>query len=570
MKKELSMEVRLLLAFGLMGLVLLVSNYFIKPAPAPVATKTGAQKSAQPVAAESVQKPEAPPAAPPAAAKPVEAPVAAPGAVHAENEETITVDTDVYRVIFSNHGAVVKSWVLKNYQDRARKPLDLVDQKAVDVMAPFSLVFKGQAPPEDPNKALFKTERSADGLELNFEFSDGRAVTRKTFHFEKASYLARVTSEVTQNGVQLPHYVAWRGGFGDATLANQAAVEHAIYYDQQNAKLQVKNAKDAADGPVGASGQFSFAGIEDSYFTAAFLPGAKPSVEQVTYADPVPDAKGTNVPRVGVGVGGEGSNQFSLFVGPKDTDLLKRVDPKLEQLVDWGRWLGFIAKPLFGILNWTSDHLTHNFGWAIVLVTIGINLLLFPLKISSVKSAKKMQSLQPQIAAINDKYKGASMKDRDKQNEKNQEVMDLYKRNDVNPVGGCLPLAIQMPFLYAFYTVLSVSIELRGAHWLWITDLSQAENIPALSGMRFLPVLLILTQFSMQRMTPSPGMDPTQQKMMMLMPLMFGFMFWGASAGLVLYWLTGNVVGIAQQLLLNQWMPTPAVTPAKAPSGKKK
>lgn len=561
------MEVRLLLAFGLMGLVLLVSNYFIKPAPAPVATKTGAQKSARPVTPEAVQKPEAPAAVKPGTAAKSGEPATA---VQADREETITVETDVYRVVLSNRGAVVKGWVLTHYQDHQRKPLELVNQSALaKVAAPFSLVFKGQGPATDPNAALFKTQRSADGLEVAFEFSDGRAFTKKSFHFEKASYLAGVTSEVTQSGVQLPHSLVWRGGFGDVTVPNQVAVEHAIYFDQPNAKLQVKTAKDAGDGPLGASGQFSFVGIEDSYFAAAFLPGNKPSIEQTTYSDSVPDAAGADVPRVGMGVGGDGVNQLSLFVGPKDTDLLKKVNPRLEQLVDWGTYLGFIAKQLFMLLNWTSDHMTHNFGWAIVLVTIGINILMFPLKISSVKSAKRMQALQPQIAAINERYKGVSMKDRDKQNEKNAEVMALYKRNGVNPVGGCLPLLIQMPFLYAFYTVLSVSIELRGANWLWIGDLSQAENLPALSGMRFLPVLLIVTQFMMQKMTPSPGMDPTQQKMMMLMPLVFGFMFWSASSGLVLYWLTGNMVGIAQQLLLNQWMPTPTVTPQKAP-GKKK
>jgi len=563
MKKELSMEVRLLLAFGLMGLVLLVSNYFIKPVPAPVATKAGAQKSARPVTPEAVEKPE-----PPAPVKPGDTAGAPTGNVQ---EQTITVETDVYRVMLSNRGAVVKSWILKQYKDHLGKPLELVNQTALEkVPSPFSLVFKAQGPATDPNTALFKTGRSPDGLDVNFEFSDGRALTKKAFHFEKASYLAGVTTEVTQSGVQLPHALVWRGGFGDATAAAQAAAEHAIYYDQPNTKLEVKTAKDASDGPLGASGQFSFVGIEDSYFAAVFLPGNKPSIEQTTYSDPVPDANGATAPRVGVGVGGDGVNQLSLFVGPKDTDLLKKVNPKLEQVVDWGRWLGFIAKQLFVLLNWTSDHLTHNFGWAIVLVTIGINILMFPLKISSVKSAKRMQALQPQINAINERFKGTSMKDRDKQNDKNAEIMALYKRNNVNPVGGCLPLLIQMPFLYAFYTVLSVSIELRGANWLWISDLSQAENIPLLSGMRFLPVLLIVTQFMMQKMTPSPGMDPTQQKMMMLMPLMFGFMFWGASSGLVLYWLTGNVVGIAQQLLLNRWMPTPVTTPVKAPAGKKK
>ncbi len=196
----------------------------------------------------------------------------------------------------------------------------------------------------------------------------------------------------------------------------------------------------------------------------------------------------------------------------------------------------------------------HNYGWSIVLVTVIINLILFPLRLTSMKSSRKMQSLQPQINAINEKYKGYPIRD-PRQSDKNQEIMDLYKKNDVNPVGGCLPMILQLPFLWAFYKVLAVSIEMRGAHWLWVTDLSQPEAL----AIHMLPVLLIVTQFLTQRMTPSPGMDPSQQKMMMVMPLIFGYMFYFASSGLVLYWLTGNVVAVAQQWALNRISPPPAV-----------
>ncbi len=199
-----------------------------------------------------------------------------------------------------------------------------------------------------------------------------------------------------------------------------------------------------------------------------------------------------------------------------------------------------------------------------MLVTVGINLLTFPLRLSSMKSSKKMQRLQPQIAAINAKYKNLSLRD-PKKTEQNQEMMDLYKREGVNPVGGCLPMLLQMPFFYAFYRVLSVSIEMRGASWLWVHDLSQPETL----AIRALPVLLIVTQFLSQRMTPQPGADPSQQKMMMFMPLVLGYMFYFASSGLVLYWLTGNLVGIVQQMLLNRGGPPPAVIDVK-PVAKKK
>ncbi len=210
--------------------------------------------------------------------------------------------------------------------------------------------------------------------------------------------------------------------------------------------------------------------------------------------------------------------------------------------------------------------MAHNFGWAIVLVTVAINLVLFPLRISSMKSSKKMQSLQPQIAAINAKYKNLSMRDPRKA-EQNQEMMDLYKKNGVNPVGGCLPMLLQLPFFFAFYTVLTVAIEMRGSSWLWVHDLSQPETL----AIRVLPILLIVTQFLSQKMTPSPGMDPTQQKMMMIMPIALGYMFYFASAGLVLYWLTGNLVGIVQQMLLNRGgSPPPAVVDVKPTTKKKK
>jgi YidC/Oxa1 family membrane protein insertase len=222
---------------------------------------------------------------------------------------------------------------------------------------------------------------------------------------------------------------------------------------------------------------------------------------------------------------------------------------------------------LFTSLNWVHDHWTGNFGWAIIIVTLIINLALFPLRLTSLKSARKMQKLQPQIQAINAKYKNISLRD-PKKAEQNQEVMALYKQEGVNPVGGCIPMLIQLPFFYAFYRVLNIAIELRHAPWLWVPDLSSAETLP----IHLLPIILIATQILTQRMTPAAGVDPNQQKMMMMMPLLFGFMFYHASAGLVLYWLTGNLVGIAQQLLINRLMPAPAAavatTTSKAPMKK--
>jgi YidC/Oxa1 family membrane protein insertase len=198
-------------------------------------------------------------------------------------------------------------------------------------------------------------------------------------------------------------------------------------------------------------------------------------------------------------------------------------------------------------------------------ITIIINLLLLPLRFSSMKSQRKMQKLQPQIAAINAKYKGLSLRD-PKKAEQNAEIMELYKKEGANPMSGCLPMFIQLPILYAFYKVLTVTIELRGAHWLWVTDLSQAELLP----IHILPIVMVITQFIQQQMTPSPGVDPSQARMMKFMPLMFGFFFYSMSSGLVLYWLTSNLVGILQQWLVNRHMPMPAPVPAPKLAPKKK
>ena len=235
-------------------------------------------------------------------------------------------------------------------------------------------------------------------------------------------------------------------------------------------------------------------------------------------------------------------------------------------MIDWGTWFGFIAKPLFLVLTWTAKHVTgDNFGWAIVLVTIAINMVLFPLRFSSMKSSKKMQALQPQIAgdqrqvqrpadARSPQAGTAGGDDGAVQEARRQSGGRM--RADADPA----PVSVSR-----FYTVLSVTIEMRGASWLWVHDLSQPETL----AIRVLPVLLMVTQFLQQKMTPSPGMDPAQQKMMLFMPLVLGYMFYYQSAGLVLYWLTGSLVGIAQQWLLNRGTPAPAVAVPSPPQKRR-
>jgi YidC/Oxa1 family membrane protein insertase len=558
-KKDLSMEQRLLLAFLLMGVVLLVSQYLL---PKPVPPKPDEQKKAEqkpPEKQPAEQKPVVAKSATPAAAT-AKVPGAkkeadaAPEKIAATTAQEYTVETDVSIVRFSNRGATVKSWVLKKYKDSTGKQLDLVNPVALakGIDLPFSYFFKDQKPSVDLNKELFAAKVGDNGLRIDFEFSDGKVVAKKSFVFEKKRYLSTIASEVTQSGVPLPHLFVWRGGFGDSTVAKAYAAQHSTYYDATAGKLIVGDSKEGKDAPVVASGQFTFAGLEDAYFAAVILPPAMGTVEIQTTSNNLPVTMDStdNELHVGAMFGGAGKQTYELYVGPKDVDILRGVNPKLEVMVDWGRWFGFLAKPLFQALNWMNDHYVHNFGWTIILVTVIINFMLLPLKFTSMKSMQKMQALQPQIAAINDRYKNVGLKDPRKA-EQNQEVMALYKKHGANPMGGCMPMVLQIPFFAAFYTVLSVAIELRGANWLWVSDLSQPETL----AIRVLPVTMVATQFIMQKMTPSASVDPSQQRMMMLMPLVFGFMFYYSSSGLVLYWLTGNVVGIVQQWFFNRFMP---------------
>ncbi|HVP48200.1 MAG TPA: membrane protein insertase YidC [Bryobacteraceae bacterium] len=553
--QELSTELRLLIAFALMGLVLFASPYFFKMFAPPPPAKTTQQKTAATV-------PPSPQTPAPAPSETSEQPAETAEQVAAQKEETFVIETDLYKVVFSNRGAVVKQWILKKYTDENGKLLELVNTVAESkVGAPFSLVFDQRKPAVDLNNALFAAKPSDDGLGISYEYSDGSVVARKTFRFQKSQYIAQVSTEVSENGAPVPHLIAWRGGFGDPSVINPSA-QHSTYFDLNDSKLVTHDAKSAKNGTVTSEGNFAFAGTEDTYFAAVFLPANGGAMKLLTFSDTVPtptDPK--EQPRVGAGMGAS-RNVFSAFVGPKDLDILTKVNSQLARIIDFG-WFSFLAKPLFLALHYVNDKWVHNYGWAIIIVTVFINFLLFPLKLSNLKSMKKMQALKPQIDAINQKYKGIGMRDPRKQ-QQNEEMMALYKKHGANPMGGCLPMLIQIPFFIAFYRVLVVSIELRHAKWLWVTDLSTPEHL----AIRILPIAMIATQFFLQKMTPATSVDPSQQRMMLMMPLVMGFIFYGLPSGLVLYYLLSNLVGIAQQVFFNQTV-TVADLPQPPPPGKK-
>ncbi len=550
----------MLIAFGLMGLILVGSNWaYHKLGLIPAETPQTSQQKKTDTSKAVTPLPNSTPGSLPGETKPAtETPPSGDASVAplatAANKQTWTVDTDVYHVVLSNEGAVVQSWTLKKYKDAAGKPIELVNQRgALKTAFPLALQFRGEGP-SPLNKALWEPRPQGGGLSIEYDYSDGHTVAKKVIAFTQSTYLVQFSDEVKRDGAGLPHQISWRAGFGDMDVTNASSHVAAIRYDLKEDKLDRDAAKAAKNGPVYTDGSFSFVGLEDQYFTAVFLPPVDSTLKTTLLSDSVPTAyNATDDAFPGIAAGGEARNQLGMFVGPKEGNVLEAVNPNLSHVIDWG-WFRIIAQPLFMILRVLQTQFIHNYGWSIIVLTLFINIALFPLKIMNLKSMRKMQVLQPQISKINDKYKGVGMSDPRSQ-QKQAEIMELYKAHGVNPMGGCLPMLIQMPFLFAFYKVLSVSVEMRHAPWLWVADLTQPEHF----AIHILPLIMIVSSVLLQKMTPTPaGGDPNQQKMMQFMPVMMGIFFWNLSSGVVLYYLTSNLVGVAQQWFFNRT--TPAMT----------
>ncbi len=548
-------EKKLLLIFMVVFVAMLAFTQLQKkffPAPPPPKDQPAQQLPAQ-------TKPAVPAAPAPVVATP------APGVTkQATKEEPIVVENDLYKITFSNRGAEVKSWILKKYDNDAQNgPLDLVNPAAAQQYGyPLSL----WAYDEDLRGRLSSDlyVASAEGTlktpaTLTFEYSDDTVTVRKTFSFDN-TYIVKVDAAVTYKGQPAPALPAWPAGFGDQTTpAFYAASTIDYQYNKNIERLAMK--KISGGGTV--QGPFHWAGPNDQYFAAVFIPDDPATAAMITLRnslsvprdpkDPNNKEK-TNVEVLGAAVGNlHGPVSERVFVGPKELDVLQKIsvpglsgaDNDLNGLVDFGIW-GLLAKPLFAWLKWTYHHVIANWGWAIVIQTLIITLALMPLRIKQMKSMLKMQRIQPQIKSIQEKYKKYSLRDPRKA-AMNEEISALYKQEGVNPVGGCLPMLIQLPFLYAYYKMLYVAIDLRHAPWLWIKDLSAADPL------YLLPIFMVVTMLVTQRMTPQVGMDPAQQRMMnIMMPLMMGFIFFRLQAGLNLYYSLSNVISVGQQAVINR------------------
>ncbi len=557
--KEFSTEQRLLLALGLSVLLVAITDSLLL-------RRTPPRTPAPAVPAASPRTP-APAAAPAAAPAPVP-----PGAQHAAtSEQTLVVENDLYRVVLSNRGGVVRSWQLKRFQDNAHPPhtLDVVHSPPPGYPEewPLSLLLVDTRQQTAANTALYEVTPAAGTLrppvEVRFLWSDGHLAVSKRLQFG-TDYVVTLDAAVTLDGQPVPFALAWRGGFGDPTADNASLATQVFYFrDGRLTLLPLKKlgSPDHPEQPAPVTGPLALAGIEDQYFAAAFLP-AQNSLEQLWHwrSDLTRQHNGTTttetVPEVAVGTGQPAT--LRLYVGPKALDELGRVNPSLRQLVQYG-WFGFIAEPLFYILQFIHRYIP-NYGWAIVVLTVLINMALFPLKVSSWRSMQKMQRVMPEIRAIQNRYKKYPLRDPRRQ-KMNEEMMEIYRREGINPLGGCLPMLLQMPIWIALYRMLGVAIELRHAPWFgWIRDLSAHDPY------YILPVAMTATMYLMQKMTPSTTPDPAQQKMMNLMPLFFGVLFLKISSGLVVYILASNLVGMAQQWYLNKTNPLRPQEGRRAPA----
>jgi YidC/Oxa1 family membrane protein insertase len=567
---------RLILTIVLCVAVLLVWQYFFMPKPAlqhpaPATTTAARPQGAGPEAApaQAADEPAGGTAAAdigsilsqgePAAEVSESVLPAVPEDLSAQNEQEVTVDGPLFTARFTNRGAGLVSFVLKKYNDDAGKPMDLVSRSAKDLSGfyPFYFLGSGEAVMA-LNKALFSFRGPdvvtlANGrTEVVFEYADAARNLKavKRFLFSPGSYVIGLEFQVILAGKLLSDLPVTFG----PDLENNDSRDRAMMMNlkigaYRNEKLESLDfakqktlpgqALEKASGEMGSG--FFWSAYETTYFAAVFksAPNNRSKLSWQVLRQPQGKDKSKLYSYMVV------TDPTAAFIGPKDEKVLAAVEnefPDLNKIIEYG-WFGAIAKVMLKGINFIHGFLP-NYGWAIILFTLFLKLILFPLTYSSSVSMAKMQALQPKMKAIKKKYKNT--KDMEQRKLMNVEMMALYKQEKVNPAGGCLPLLLQLPLLWGFFRLLSVSINVRHEPWmLWITDLSKKDPYYVL------PILMGVTQLIQQRMTPSTG-DETQKKLMYILPFVMVIMFASFPSGLNLYWCFSNVLQIGQQYIVNE------------------
>ena len=585
------MERRVLLAVFLSFLVLYAYQALFVPPPPPPDTQQAA--SGGPAAAPPPASADAPPPAlqpPPLATDADPAPndpagdLPAPEVIVGDTAlREVVVETDYVRAVFTNEGARLTSWQLKEYLDEGDSgaPVELVPRDLpAGAPSPFALELGDERLTRLANTGLYRASAQrlspADRPEtLAFEYEDASGLrVRKTFTFDPGvgPYQFIASVDASDGGRPLNPVLRWGPALGGVERSTsgfafrqgpRGVLEGRVLENGVAGELDVlrPDAGDVAEEPT-YQGQMTFVGVDNHYFLAAALPQSREAT--VLYrATPLPPQPPDEDPRELMAFdlalpGGVGDLPF--YLGPKDFDVLEAADAALPQSIEFG-FLSWLVVPLHRSLSWVHSGV-GNWGLAIIILTVLINIVIFPLRHKQVISARKMQEIQPEMKAIQERYKHLKATDPDKQ-KMNQEVMALYRERGVNPVSGCLPLLATMPILFAFFRLLSMAIEMRGAPFmLWITDLSVHDPL------YITPIIMGGSMVLQTWLTPAQ-VDPMQQKMMMAMPVVFTFMFLWAPSGLVIYWLTSNVLGIGQQVITNRVIGPPKVRTVRPPAERK-
>lgn len=535
------MEKRLLIAIVLSFLVLVLFQIvFVKKPPQPEASIQGVVETVKKADQKPLEKESSSPPKGIAETrflkgqKPLET-------VAAQMEEQISIDTSLYQAIWSNKGGILKSWKLKKFRNEKKEELELVSSRSQEINAyPFNLATEDSEFDNEINNALYKSPSSNLVLkngqqgEIRFDYANEKgAKVEKVFIFQDGKYDLDVKIAVWKEGKIIEPRLIWGPGIGNPSVLEQKqrfTGMNGIAVLAANKVFRLNERKFKPE--LSAFNFVDWAAFEDNYFAALFLTTPQKGLASFLKQDKENSSYfflSTSMPQ-------------KIYIGPKEIDTLTRLGQNSKKLINFG-FFGWIAEILLRVMKFVHKGIP-NWGVAIIIMTLIIKVIFFPLTYSSTKSMAKMQELQPKIKALRAKYKKAKQ-DIDQRRQMNEEMMRLYKEHGINPAGGCLPILIQLPFFWGFFRVLVVGIEFRQSPFVfWIKDLSARDPY------YITPILMGITQFIQQKMTPTSA-DPTQARMMLIMPVVFTFFFMNFQSGLVLYWLTNNVLQIGQQAIIN-------------------
>ncbi|MBA3270293.1 MAG: membrane protein insertase YidC [Acidobacteria bacterium] len=484
------------------------------------------------------------------ASAPTAVPLSAP-VVGESVERDIVVETAKVRAVFTNRGGRLRHWVLKEFRNDQGEPIDLIPASVPPTLPrPFALRVEDPAVTSRLNDTLYRTTQDANTVTFDVETTEGLRA-RKVFALDPNTFVVTVTVHVQQGDAVLNPFIEWGPGMTDGIAMEQAGSflspsytykAQAIYHTGSDVE---REAATALGSGVVREGQYRWAGVDDHYFISAVL--QPPTPVRLEY-QPIQIPTLSTPPVVGTYVGyavrfPTAPDGVRFYVGPKRLDIMRSIDPEFTRAIYFGMF-AWLAAPLLDALRWVHGHV-GSWGWSIIVLTILINLAMFPLRHKSVVSMRRMQEIQPQMKAIQARYAKYKITDPERQ-KMNTEVMELYRSKGVNPASGCVPMLLTMPFLFAFYAMLGQAIEIRGENFWWITDLSKLDPL------FITPALMGISMFWQQKIMPTTA-DPTQQKIMMFMPVMITVTMIFAPAGLVIYWLMSNVWSIGQQYFTN-WM----------------